>query len=180
MHHRRWWSWLRLQTSLLTLVAQMVLVVALMVAVTGFCRELVDLWLSGVFVDPAPDELLFEVVALGALPIGVGAWLTAGFGRGRRRNAWLVFWTVAVVLLSIDCLAEPVLQRFLESAGLSLAITDYRWDWFSARLLGVAAMMTVAAAGIPVGMLILAAHRRWRQYRWRARRQRFSDRRVIA
>ena len=96
----------------------------------------------------------------------------------RRSPVWLFFSLAALVLISLDCVGEPLARRALEALGLSLTAIDFRWDLLVARVAMLTAIMTIAIAGIPLGMLARVGHHRWRRSRWRARRRRFRARRT--
>jgi hypothetical protein len=175
---RGWRTFLRLKTSLLALIFQLAALVAGLSVVILVCVQVGDAWVRGALAAPKDDELIVAFLAFALLPILLGAWLTAGFSHTRRLGTWLVFSILALGALSVDCVAWQALQRLLDACGLSMTLADYRWDLLGARLAVLATLMIIATAGIPLGMLALAAHRRWRRNRWRARRRRFRARRT--
>jgi len=173
-----WRTLVRLKTSLVALAFQLTMLASLGSAVVAVCVLAGEEWVRGRLGVLDRLELVVAVLAFGALPIALGAWLTAGLGHVRRWGAWLAFMSLALVLISLDCVGEPLTRRVLEACGFSLAQTDFRWDRFAARLAVLAVIMTIATAGIPPGMLARVGYRRWRHNRWCARRRRLRARRT--
>jgi hypothetical protein len=173
-----WRTVLRLKTSLIALAFQLAMLIGGGAAVVAVCVFVGDAWILGDLVSPQREELIVAFFAFGVLPVTLGAWLTAGLGHLRRFPVWLFFSLAALGLISLDCVGEPLAGRALEALGLSLTPFDFRWDLFSGRVVMLAAIMTIAIAGIPLGMLARVGHRSWRRSRWRARRRRFRARRT--
>ncbi|MHC4211691.1 MAG: hypothetical protein ACYSWT_18515, partial [Planctomycetota bacterium] len=190
---RGWRTLVRLKTSLVALAFQLTMLTGLASAVVAVCvlageqwvrGELAvcvlvgEQWARGELAVPERLELVVAFLAFGALPIVLGAWLTAGLGHVRHSGAWLAFAILALGLISLDCVGEPLARRLIEACGFSLARTDFRWDRFAARLAALTAIITIATAGIPLGMLARLGYQRWRRNRWRARRRRLRARRT--
>ena len=175
---RAWRTVLRLNTSLIALGFQLSLLIGGGSAVVAVCVLVGDAWALGSLAFPQREERIIAFLAFGVLPLALGAWLTAGLGHLRRLPVWLVFSLAVLVLISLDCVGEPLARRGLEASGLSLTPIDLRWDLLSARVAVLTAIMTIAIAGIPLGMLARVGHRRWRCNRWRARRRRLRARRT--
>jgi hypothetical protein len=174
-----WWRTLvRLKTSLVALAFQLTMLASLGSAVVAACVLAGEQWVRGRLGVLDRMELVVAFLAFGVLPVVLGAWLTAGLGHVRRTGAWLAFTILALGLLSLDCVGEPLTRQLIEACGLSLAQSDFRWDRFGARLVLLAAIMTIATAGIPLGMLARVGYRRWRRNRWCARRRRLRARRT--
>jgi len=173
-----WRTVLRLKTSLIALAFQLAMLIGGGAAVIATCVLVGDAWAVGDLAFPQREELIVAFFAFGVLPVALGAWLTAGLGHMRRLPVWLFLSLAALVLISLDCVGEPLARRALEAFGLSLTPIDFRWDLLAARVAMLTAIMTIALAGIPLGMLARVGHRRWRRNRWRARRRRLRARRT--
>ncbi|MHC4769983.1 MAG: hypothetical protein ACYTEI_14915 [Planctomycetota bacterium] len=173
-----WRTVLRLKTSLIALAFQLAMLIGGGAAVVAVCVLVGDAWALGDLAFPQREELIVAFLAFGVLPVALGAWLTAGLGHVRRLHLWLFYSLAGLVLISLDCVGEPLARRALETLGLSLTPIDFRWDLLSARVIVLTAIMTIAIAGIPLGMLARVGHRRWRRNRWRARRRRLRARRT--
>ncbi len=175
---RAWRTVVRLKTSLAVLVFQLALLIGFASAVVAVCVLVGEEWVRGELAVSDRLELIVAILAFGVLPVLLGTWLTAGLSHVKRLRAWLAFAILALVLISLDCVGEPVARHLLDGCGLSLQQTDFRWDRFGARLVLLAAIMTTAIAGIPPGMLVRAGYRQWRCRSWRARRRRLRARRT--
>jgi hypothetical protein len=173
-----WQTLLRLKTSLAALALQLALLAGFLSAVVAVCVLVGDSWVRGNLAVSQRDELILAALAFGALPLALGAWLTAGLGHVRRGGAWLAFTLLTLVLISLDCVGEPLARRLLDACGLSLTLGAFRWDHFMVRLAVQMTIMTMATAGIPPGMLARVGYRQWRRNRWRARRRRRRARRT--
>lgn len=110
-------------------------------------------------------------VGLGTVSIVTGAWLTAGLSHISWWRAWLG-WMLLVVLLmgsiavvSLAALGGPVPDLVSWIVGTSV-IT-------AAACVPLSIIMVLALAGIPLGKLILSAHRTFvrGRFRWRRRRR---------
>jgi hypothetical protein len=180
MHPSRhaWRTLLRVKTSIVAIALQSALLLGFTAGVVAVCVFVGERWARGILAVPGDEEQVLAVLAFGALPIALGAWLTAGLSHIGRFRVWLAFSILALLLISLDCVGDPLLRRGLETCGLAVSPGDFRWDWFTARLVVLIAIMTVATAGIPLGAAALAAEHRWRRDRWRARRRRIRARRT--
>ncbi|MHC4273765.1 MAG: hypothetical protein ACYSUR_08860, partial [Planctomycetota bacterium] len=164
--------------SLVALAFQLTMLISLGSAVVAVCVLAGEQWVRGRLGVLDRMELVVAFLAFGALPIVLGSWLTASLGHVRHSGAWLAFAILALGLISLDCVGEPLARRLIEACGFSLAQTDFRWDRFAARLAALTAIITIATAGIPLGMLARLGYQRWRRNRWRARRRRLRARRT--
>ncbi len=171
-------SWLRLQASLITLALQVALLAVFAWAVVSVCIGVGELWVQGELDHLWTKQTLLVYLGVGVLSVFVGLWLGTAFAHAGRIRTWLVFSLVTVAMLSVDCFGEPTLRRLLDKVGLSLTLTDYRWDLLAARLTVLTAIMTMAAAGLPIAGLALAGHREFRRSRCRARRRRLRAQRT--
>jgi hypothetical protein len=95
-----------------------------------------------------------------------------------RRWTWPAFASFVALVMSVDTIGVPLAQRLLGAIGLTVASNEARWAEFAGRLVVLAGLMVVATAGIPLGQLARAGHRRFRQACWRAHRRRLRSRRV--
>jgi hypothetical protein len=173
-----WRTLLRLKTSLFALAFQLAMLIGCTAAVVAVSVLVGDAWAEGDLALPQREEVIVAFLAFAVLPVVLGAWLTAGLGHLRGLHVWLGFSLLMLMLISLDCVGEPLAQRALAALGLSLKPFDFRWDLLSARVAVLTAIMTIAVAGIPFGMMARVGHRRWRRNRWWARRRRFRARRT--
>jgi hypothetical protein len=173
-----WRTLLRVETSLFALAFQLAFLAAFATGVVSACVVASEQYLGGYAAVPEEFQGVAAILAFGVMPIALGAWLTAGLGHLRRLTAWLLFTVFAIALLSVDAFGAPLTQRVVEIGGFSPTLTEFRWDRLLARLIALVAIMTVATAGIPIGLVIRTAERDWRRTRWRARRRRLRARRT--
>ena len=110
-------------------------------------------------------------MSIGAVSIVTGAWLTAGLSHILWWRAWLGWMLLVVVLVgliaavSLGALGGRVLDVVSWIAGTSV-IT-------AAACIPLGIIMAFALAGVPLGKLILSAHRAFvrGRFRWRRRRR---------
>lgn len=176
-HQVGWRAFLRVKASIIALVIQLGLLSGAAAAVIGVCVE-GERWARGNLIATSRQEMTFGLIAFGVVPIAVGAWLSGGLGHLGRIRAWSLFTIVVAGVIFLDCIGAPLLRRLLEAGGLSLVVGDLRWVELSGRLVVLAGIMSVATAGIPLGMLVRAGHRSWHRNRRRARRRRIRSRRT--
>jgi hypothetical protein len=172
-----WRLTLPLGTSLVVLAVQLGVLLGSVAAITGVCVE-GERWARGNLIATPNEKMLFATLAFGALPVLIGAWLTAGFGHVSRRWTWPAFASFVALVMSVDTIGVPLAQRLLDAIGLNVASNEVQWAEFAGRLVVLAGLMVVATAGIPLGQLARAGHHRFRQARWRARRRRSRSRRA--
>ncbi len=172
-----WRAFLRFKTSIITLVVQLGLLTGAAAAVIAVCVEC-ERWARGNMIATASEEMIFGLLAFGVVPIALGAWLSGGLGHLGRIRAWSVFTVLVAGVIFLDCIGAPLLRRLLEAGGFSLVVADIRWAELSGRLVVLAGIMSVATAGIPLGMLARAGHRSWRRNCRRTRRRRIRSRRT--
>jgi hypothetical protein len=169
---RHWRRFLRVKTSLGWFAFQLSALGGLAALVVAVCVRFDGVLLRGGF-DGGAGEAWFELFASFALlPIALGAWLTAGLAHWRRGVAWGAFAALTAVLLSVDVLLAPALTQLARAGGSAIEPIAGETSRCAARLAVLAAIMTLAAAGIPAGRLTLLLHDRFRRSRWRARRRR--------
>ena len=151
-------SFHRLLVSLLTLISQLGLLAAGLGMLLFVGIEMGDVLASGTFGALSSEDILLRLTVCAAFAVALGTWLTSGFGHVRRTTTWLVFSGFGIVLVSIGSLV-----------GGSL-------DVLAARCLVVVMIMTVATAGVPLGMLARVASRRFERSLWGVRRRRLRAR----
>ncbi len=148
----------RLLVSLLTLIAQLGLLAAGLAVLLAVSIEMGDVLARGTFGALPGEEILLRLAVCAAFAVALGTWLTAGFGHVRRTTTWLVFGGFGIVLVSYGSLIGG------------------RPDRLAARCLVVVMIMTVATAGVPLGMLARVAWRQFERALWRVRRRRLRAR----
>ena len=153
---RAWRSFRRLMVSLLALAAQLAMVVAGLAGLLAVSDELGDAIARGSFGGLPRDEIIFRLSVYAAFAVALGAWLTAGFSHARRTTTWLVFYGSGIVLIAVG------------------ALIDGRSNGLGFHFVMATVVMTVALAGVPLGVL---AGFSWRQveratWRWHRRRLR--------
>lgn len=164
---RRLRSVRRVGTSLSTVALQLSLLVLLTVLVVLTCSEMrADLDLAAV-VAGDPDALVAVLFGCVALPVGIGIWLTAGFGHWPRGTPWLVFPLFPLVFLTFGTVGRRIVGIDESAAAWS------RWRAETGVLI---TMMIIALAGIPIGRLCRTAHASAIRWLWRTRRRRMRQR----
>jgi hypothetical protein len=175
---RGWRTLLRVETSVVTLAFQLALLIGFTSLVVAVCVFVGERWASGDLNAFWGVEKILTPLFFGALPVALGIWLTAGLGHLRSLYVWPAFAILILMLISLDCVGEPLVGRGLLACGLSIKPVEFFWDQFAVRLITLVAIMAIAVAGIPPGLLARAGERRWRRNRWRARRRRLRKRRT--
>ncbi len=155
---RAWRSLRRLVVSLLTLAAQLGMVVGGLAGLLAVSEELGDVIARGSFGALPRDEIIFRLSVYAAFAVALGAWLTAGFPHARRTTTWLVFYGSGIALIAVGALIEG------QSNGLG-------FHFVVATL-----VMTVALAGVPLGVLAGITWRQVEHATWRRRRRRLRAR----
>ena len=156
--HKGWRSLYHLLVSLLTLIAQLGMLAAGLGGLVFISIEMGEVLADGTFGAVPGNEVIFRLAICAAFAVALGTWLTAGFGHVRRTTTWLVFCSLGVVLVSLGSLIGGRPDRLL------------------ARCLVVVMIMTVATAGVPLGMLARVAWRQFERSLWRVRRRRLRAR----
>ncbi len=175
---QRWRELKRLSVPLSIIILQLAALSGLLSLVAVVCFEFGDkLDRAGIHLQH-PDGPIILGLALCALPIAVGAWLTAGLHHWRRWAAWCLFTFLAVLTLSFDCLVGPAITQGSIDLGLSVGYLECDFEIWRDRMLILVAMMIVASIGIPVGKLLMWGFGHTRRRLWRARRKRLRARRV--
>jgi hypothetical protein len=162
----------RVLASLSTLGLQIVTLILFMSLVTVVCNELriedVERVLRG---EPRPVAEVFY--GLLVVPIAVGAWLTAGLGHWPRWAAWAAFFLLALAVVSINVILEPLVMRTVLDHDVRWAAS---WSLWQRRAGVLAVIVIVATMGIPIGRLCRGMHAGAVRWLWRARRRRLRER----
>lgn len=148
----------RLAVSLLTLIAQLGILAAGLGLLIAISIEMGNVLADGTFGALPGNEILLRFAVCAAFAVALGTWLTAGFGHARRTTTWLVFAGLGIVLVSLGSLIGG------------------RPDQLVPRCLVVVMVMTVATAGVPLGMLTRVGWRQFERSLWRVRRRRLRAR----
>ena len=155
---RAWRSFRRLMVSLLALAAQLAMVVAGLAGLLAVSDELGDAIARGSFGGLPRDEIIFRLSVYAAFAVALGAWLTAGFSHARRTTTWLVFYGSGIVLIAVGALIDG------QSNGLGF------------HFVVATVVMTVALAGVPLGVLAGFTWRQVEHATWRLHRRRLRAR----
>ncbi len=152
------WSFRRLVVSLLTLAAQLGMVVAGLTGLLFVSEQLGDVIARRSFGGLPRDEIILRLSVCAAFAVALGAWLTAGFPHARRTTTWLVFYGSTIALIAVGALIDG------QSNGLG-------FHFVVATL-----VMTVALAGVPLGVLAGFTWRQVERATWRLHRRRLRAR----
>lgn len=175
---QRWRSLLRAKKSLIALACQLMALILCLGSTIALCILIVEYprWFLG-DASTEPIAACLPAVMVIAVAVLVGVWLTAGLAHWNRVRAWTVFTILIAIGVSFDTVIAPAVTQWTAGPRGFGETLDYNLPRWLYRLLTLAVMMVIAAAGIPPGMLA----RRWatdyRQSRWRARRKRLRARR---
>ncbi len=153
---RTWRSLRRLAMSLLTLAAQLGMAVGGLAGLLAVSEELGDVIARGSFGGLPRGEIIFRLSVYATFAVALGAWLTVGFSHARRTTTWLVFYGFGIVLIAFG------------------SLMDGRWLAF--RFVVATVVMTVALAGVPLGVLAGFTWRQGERAMWRLHRRRLRAR----
>ena len=156
---RAWRSIRSLVVTLLVLAAQVGLVVGGLAGLFAVSDELGHKIARGTIATLPRNEIILRLSVYAAFAIALGAWLTAAFSHNRRTTTWMVFYGAGLVLIAFGSLIDG------HSNGLGF------------RFVVATAVMAVATAGIPLGLLARLAWRQAENATWRWRRRRLRARR---
>ncbi len=155
---RAWRSFRRLMLSLTTLAAQLGLVVTGLAGLLAISEHMGDAFSRLSFGGIPRNEIIFRLSVCAAFAVALGAWLTAGFSHARRTTTWLVFYGAGIALIAVGALID----RNSNGLGFHFVVATL--------------VMTVAVAGVPLGVLagftwrhVRRATCRWHRRRLRAR-----------
>ncbi len=169
--HTRWIASLRIGTAITALIFQNAVAVTLIFSTLAVIAGAFVLGYAAMNGELTPQAMINLGVSLAAVSIVTGAWLTAGLSHISRWRAWLG-WMLLVVLLvglsaavSLAALAGRVPDLVSWIVGTSVITV--------AACVPLGIIMVLALAGIPLGKLILSAHRAFvrGRFRWRRRRR---------
>ncbi len=155
---RAWRSFRRLAVSLVTLAAQLGMVVGGLAGLFAVSEELGDALARGSFGGMPRDEIIFRLSVYAAFAVALGTWLTAGFSHARRTTTWLVFYGCGVVLIAFG------------------SLIDGRTNGLGFHFVVATGVMAVALAGVPIGMLTRVAWLQVERATWRRHRRRLRAR----
>ncbi len=160
------------------MLIQLALIATFLSAITAICVGLGDEITRGSYPTDRGVIIVVATLLLGAVPIALGTWLTAGLHHWRRWVVWLVFTLIIASFVSVDTVIGPWMSRWLADLGADIHIDRYRWDRFTARLALLALTMTVALLGLLTGRATLRGYAFARRRLWRVRRRRLRARRT--
>ncbi len=144
--------------SLLTLAAQLGMAVGGLAGLLAVSEELGDVIARGSFDALPRDEIIFRLSVYAAFAVALGAWLTVGFSHARRTTTWLVFYGSGIVLIAVG------------------ALIDGRSNGLGFHFVVATVVMTVALAGVPLGVLAGFTWRQGQRAMWRLHRRRLRAR----
>lgn len=169
--HTRWIATLRIGSAISALIFQNAIALALIASTLSVIFGTLTLGYTAMIGEVTRQTTINLGISIGALSIATGAWLTAGLSHLSLWRAW-VGWTLLIVSLvglgaavSLAVLAGRVPDFVSLIVGTSLIVV--------AACVPLGIIMTLAFAGVPLGKLILTAHRTFvrGRFRWRRRRR---------
>jgi len=156
---RAWRSFRRLMLSLATLAAQLGLVVTGLAGLLAVSEHMGDVFARWSFGGIPSNEIIFRLSVCAAFAVALGAWLTAGFSHARWTTTWLVFYGAGIALIAVSALID----RNSNGLGFHFVVATL--------------VMTVAIAGVPLGVLAGFTWRHVQRATWRWHRRRLRARR---
>ena len=169
--HARWIGSLRIGTALTALIFQNVVAATLIFSTLAVIAGTLALGYAAIIGELTRQALINLGMSVGAVSIVTGAWLTAGLSHISWWRAWLGWMLLVVSLVGFIAVVIPV--------ALAGRVPDVV-SWIAGTSVITAAacvplgiIMVLALAGIPLGKLILSAHRAFvrGRFRWRRRRR---------
>lgn len=169
--HTRWIASLRIGTAITALILQNVVALTLIFSTLAVIARALTLGYAAIIGELTRQALINLGMSIGAVSIVTGAWLTAGLSHIPWWRAWLGWMLLVVVLVgliaavSLGALGGRVPDLVSWIVGTSV-IT-------AAACVPLGIVMVLALTGIPLGKLILSAHRAFvrGRFRWRRRRR---------
>jgi hypothetical protein len=122
----------------------------------------------------------WALLSMAVLQVFVGMWLTAGLSHWRRWTPWAAWAGLIACLLSIELIVEAPGPPPAEVLGVPLLPGSLEFGRLVHRLAILGAVLIIAAAGIPLGLMALKLHAKNRAIRWRKRRRRLRRERLTA
>lgn len=169
--HARWIASLRSSTAITTLILQNAIALTLVASTLAVIAGALALGYAAIVGELSRLAMVSFGISLGAVSIATGAWLTAGLSHIPSWRAWLGWMLLILVLVGlIATVLLPTLQGRLPELVYWIAGTGVITAVASIPLVFI---MVLALAGIPLGKLLLAAHRAFvrGRFRWRRRRR---------
>ncbi len=169
--HTRWIATLRIGTAVTALILQNVVALTLISSTLAVIAGVLALGYAAMIGEVTRQTVINLGISIGAVSIATGAWLTAGLSHLSWWRAWLG-WILLIISLvgliaavSLGALAGHVPDMISWIVGTSV-IT-------AAACVPLGIIMALALAGVPLGKLMLTAHRTFvrGRFRWRRRRR---------
>lgn len=169
--HTRWIATLRIGTAVTALIFQNAIALALIASTLSVIAGTLTLGYAAMIGEVTRQTTINLGISIGAVSIATGAWLTAGLSQISWWRAWLG-WILLIISLvgliaavSLGALAGRVPDLVSWIVGTSLIVV--------AACVPLGIIMVLALAGVPLGKLILTAHRTFvrGRFRWRRRRR---------
>jgi len=162
---------LRIGTAITTLILQNVVALALIASTLSVIAGALAFGYAAMIGEMTRQTMVNLGLGIGAVSIATGAWLTAGLSHISWWRAWLG-WMLLMVLL-VGLIAAVFLGAL---AGRSPDLVSWIVGTSvitAAACVPLGVIMALALAGVPVGKLILMAHRTFvrERFRWRRRRR---------
>ncbi len=169
--HARWIASLRIGTAVTALIFQNVVALTLISSTLAVIAGALALGYAAMIGELTRQAMINLGISLGAVSIATGAWLTAGLSHISWWRAWLGWMLLNVVLVgliaavSLGALGGRVPDLASWAVGTSVLT--------AAACVPLGIIMVLAFAGIPLGKLLLTAHRAFvrARFRWRRRRR---------
>ena len=169
--HARWIASLRIGTALGVLLVQHAIAAALILATFAVMTGTFTIGFATYAQEVSRVTLLSFVAGFVAVSVLTGAWLTAGLSHIAWWKAWIGW---MVLILGLSAIGAALLLVGVSGRIPDLSIWALGIGVLTAAvsvLLGI--IMVLALAGIPLGKLLLIAHRGFvrERFRWRRRRR---------
>lgn len=169
--HARWIALLRIGTAVTALIFQSVVALTLICSTLAVVAGALALGYAAMIGEPTRQTMINLGVGLGTVSIVTGAWLTAGLSHISWWRAWLGWMLLVVLLVSLIAVVSlaalggrvPDLVSWIVGTSVITA----------AACVPLGIIMVLALVGIPLGKMILTAHRGFvrGRFRWRRRRR---------
>lgn len=173
-----WRAMIRLSRSIGALIVQLALLVIFLGSLTAVSVLVVEYpgwFLGGASPDPFIAWLPMLIVIGPSVVLGV--WIGATLPHWRAASALFVLGMIVAGFLTVDTILMPSIEAAIELTGSQCNDLPFGPDRWLLRLGPLAAMLLMAATGVPVGRLVSRGYHQFRVGRWRARRRRLRARR---
>jgi hypothetical protein len=175
---RGWRAFLRVKASLLMLLVQLFVALAMGYYTVWLARILGEAaryrTLSALF-DPEEIHIAY---AMAIVPAVTGVWLAGALSHLRRVVAWSAWAGWCALLLMVFELGVPLMSRARRTGDWHVASADLKDSAWA--LDGLAILLALSAAVIPLGAMLARAFEEGRRTRWRRRRRRWRAERATA